>query len=339
MDQNAQEVPVHPGLRRRDKFVTGGSFRPRGSFVSRAGIFHGKSVRKSCGNDMIYMVGALTSVPFLSGSSIGILHSRVLGGSRHGVSPMDSRKCQTATVSPAEPGFSFFGREPTVRQGTGRSDGAGPRACLGTRRFAVPLIGVSWKVGEGKRDEGVRGRGQGEGRENGDPRPLKQFHPQALYFSPQQRCPTECHTRQWQSGRIAPGRYAVQIAGRWGKGRTRVARCAARCATPASSRTTTASGVPASAVRTRKSRAVAAVVTRVARNRARQGFGGTAPRHPVRRPDRGSGSPAAAGPRVGSASPVAPYRRSGGLRCSQPRRGNCQAAPMTKASTSTISQK
>ena len=29
MDQDAQEVPVHPGLRRRDKFVTGGSFRPR----------------------------------------------------------------------------------------------------------------------------------------------------------------------------------------------------------------------------------------------------------------------------------------------------------------------
>jgi len=41
MDQDAQEVPVHPGLRRRDKFVTGGSFRPRGAFVSRAGIFHG----------------------------------------------------------------------------------------------------------------------------------------------------------------------------------------------------------------------------------------------------------------------------------------------------------
>jgi transposase len=40
LDEDAQEVPVPPGLRRRDTFVTGGSFRPRGSFVSRAGIFH-----------------------------------------------------------------------------------------------------------------------------------------------------------------------------------------------------------------------------------------------------------------------------------------------------------
>ncbi|WP_456379858.1 hypothetical protein, partial [Thiolapillus sp.] len=35
---------------------------------------------------------------------IGILLCRLLGGSRPGVFPMDSRICQTFTVSPAEPG-------------------------------------------------------------------------------------------------------------------------------------------------------------------------------------------------------------------------------------------
>ena len=42
--------------------------------------------------------------PLMEHFSIGILHRRVRGGSRYGVSSMDPLKCQTATVSPAEPG-------------------------------------------------------------------------------------------------------------------------------------------------------------------------------------------------------------------------------------------
>ena len=40
------------------------------------------------------------------GMNTGILHGRVLGGSRRGASPMDSRKCQTVAVAPAKPGVS-----------------------------------------------------------------------------------------------------------------------------------------------------------------------------------------------------------------------------------------